>query len=110
MQSPTRSPKRQTIVQSPLNVTKFSEVIVAKRENAELHNDLLKTQAQNEDLKNILISLENKLFVMTELKQDLQRHKEMLAKNEAARTLSLQQELQRTAIKVAEDAASHNTF
>jgi len=47
--------------------------------------------------------------VFTDLKQDLQQHKDMLDKNEAAR-LGLQQDLQRTAVKVREDAASHNTF
>lgn len=95
-QSPSRSPKRTT-VRKTITVTKFSEHMVAQRENADLHQDLLKCQAQNEDLKNVLIGLDYKLQVFNDLKSDLQQHKDMLEKSEAAR-LGLQQDLQRTAV------------
>ena len=77
--------------------------MVAQRENADLHHELLKSQAQNEDLKNVLIGLDYKLQVFNDLKSDFQQHKDMLDKSEAAR-LCLQQELQRNAVKIREDA------
>jgi hypothetical protein len=44
-----------------------------------------------------LIGLDYKLQVFNDLKSDLQQHKDMLEKSEAAR-LGLQQDLQRTAV------------
>jgi len=60
MQSPSRNSPQRT-VHTTVKITKFSEHMVAQRENADLHHDLLKCQAQNEDLKNVLIGLDYKL-------------------------------------------------
>lgn len=57
-----------------------------QRENAAIHMDLKKCQADNENLKNVLIGLDYKLHVHNAIKTDLEQNKKMLDKNESART------------------------
>lgn len=78
-----QSPRK--LRETRVTVTRFSSYMMEQRENAELHMDLKKTQAENEDLKNVLIGLDLKLHVHNDIKLDLEQHKKMLDQSENAR-------------------------
>ena len=80
-ESPKKSQTKTTVT-----ITRFSEYMMEQRENAAIHMDLKKCQADNENLKNVLISLDYKLHVHNAIKTDLEQNKKMLDKNESART------------------------
>jgi hypothetical protein len=80
-----------------------------QRENTDLHLDLKRTQAENEDHKNVLIGLGLKLTVHNDLKKDLAQNKKELENNEKARD-ELGNTLKTTAGKVREDAQQHKMY
>lgn len=62
-------------------VTRFSTHMMEQRENSDLHLELKKVQAENEDHKNVLIGLGQKLTVLNDLKKDLAQNKKELENN-----------------------------
>jgi hypothetical protein len=69
----------------------------------------LRTQAENDDLKNILTGLELKLNVHNDVLIDLEQCKTQLELTEQAR-IELQNHTEQTAIKIQEDAKQHKVF
>jgi hypothetical protein len=64
MQKNSESPKRTSTTtkwHTTVTTTNFSKHMMEQRENADLHLDLLHTQAENEHQKNLLIGLDLKL-------------------------------------------------
>ena len=78
-------------------------------ERNDLHLEILRTQAENDDLKNILTGLELKLNVHNDVLIDLEQCKTQLELNEQAR-IELQKHTEQTAIKIQEDAKQHKVF
>lgn len=70
MSSPTRT-TTTTTKRVIVNTQNFSSYMMEQRDNASLHIDLKKSQAEEEHLKNLLIGLNEKMAVFTELKTDL---------------------------------------
>ena len=70
--SPNRKNRaaRQTVT-TDVVTTKFSQHMMEQRENADLHMDLKRSQAEEEHLKNLLIGLNEKLAVFNDLQNDL---------------------------------------
>jgi hypothetical protein len=75
--SPTRIVRTQTITTTKM--TAFSELMMEKRDNADLHMDLKRSQATEENLKNLLMGLNVKMTAYVDQKQDLKQNQSMLA-------------------------------
>jgi hypothetical protein len=60
-------------------MTAFSELMMEKRDNADLHMDLKRSQATEENLKNLLMGLNVKMTAYVDQKQDLKQNQSMLA-------------------------------
>ena len=105
--SPRRDSPRRVVTRT--TITRFSTHMMEQRENADLHLDLKRTQAENEDHKNVLIGLGLKLTVHNDLKKDLTQNKKELENNEKARD-ELGNNLKVTAGKVREDAQQHKMY
>lgn len=107
--SPRRDSPQRATKPTRTTVTRFSTHMMEQRENSDLHLDLKKTQAENEDHKNVLIGLGLKLTVHNDLKKDLAQNKRELESNEKARD-ELGNTLKATAGKVREDAQQHKMY
>ena len=67
--SPTRIVRTQTITTTKMS--NFSETMMQKRDNADLHMDLKRSQASEENLKNLLMGLNVRMSDYVDQKQDL---------------------------------------
>ncbi len=104
-QSPTRVLRSQTTT-ARVTTSHFADQMLDKREHAALQLDLKAAQANEENLKNLLMGLNVKMTAYVDQKQDLKQSQAMLAQSEAARA-DLQSHIQAVADKVAADCAAH---
>ena len=102
--SPNRKTKKTTEI--TVTTTRFSQHMMEQRDNADLHMDLKRSQAEEEHLKNLLIGLNEKLAVFNDLQNDLHQNKSMLSQSEKARD-DLQDHIQKLADQVSMDAQQH---